>query len=40
MTEPAPATPPEVRNRLRATLRRDLIGPGRDDADLATELLS
>ncbi len=30
----------EIRARLRTTLRRDLIGPGQDDPDLATELLS
>ena len=29
-----------IRARLRTTLRRDLIGPGQDDPDLATELLS
>jgi hypothetical protein len=29
-----------IRARLRTTLRRDLIGPGQYDSDLATELLS
>jgi hypothetical protein len=34
---PLPAT---IRARLRSTFRRDLIGPGPNDVDLATELLS
>jgi hypothetical protein len=29
-----------IRARLRSTLRRDLVGPGQDDSDLAAELLS
>ena len=34
-----PASAKEVRAQLVATLRRDLIGPGPDDTDLARELL-
>lgn len=34
------STSTEVRSNLLAPLRRDLIGPGPDDTDLATELLS
>ena len=44
MTKVAPTAksqgPAAVRARLHAILRRDLIGPGRNDPDLATELLS
>ena len=34
------STSTEVRSNLLVPLRRDLIGPGPDDTDLATELLS
>jgi hypothetical protein len=38
-TAPVPTTAAAIRGRLVDTLRRDLIGPGPDDRDLARELL-
>ena len=35
---PGPTSATAIRGRLVDTLRRDLIGPGPDDADLANEL--
>ena len=38
-TPEVPATSEAVRARLVETLRRDLVGPGPDDADIARERL-
>jgi hypothetical protein len=38
-TASAPISPAAIRDRLVDTLRRDLIGPGPSDADLAHERL-
>jgi hypothetical protein len=36
---PAPTSPATIRSRIVDALRRDLVGPGPGDADLAEELL-
>src|SRR5215831_3228417 len=37
---PAPVSSLEIRSRILRAFRRDLVGPGPDDADLAHERLS